>query len=532
MTLNFAALLARVYNFSIHKRAAIAFIAGALATSSMPPWNAWPVLWVAFPAFLILLEASKSNREAFYTGWSFGFGYFAIGFAWIGNAFFVDSETFAALAVPSIGGLAAGFALYAAIVGLLLRVLTPPIANDWPGANFIPTICRISIFSSVWALVEWWRGWFMTGLPWNPIGSTWTTVPATLQGASLFGVYGLSFLTVFAASALVLVTVQSSRRMAPVAVILFHTPLIAMTVWGAVRLPSSDIEFVPDIMLRLVQPNIAQVDKWRPGLREQHVLEQVRLSTTNADNVTHVLWAETAVPFPLNQAAGALAATAQAAPKNGYVLTGAPRVIGQRSDRQAFNSFFAVTPDGKIKAVYDKTHLVPFGEYMPLREYIPIPQITGGTGFTPGIGAVMITLPGLPSFSPLICYEVIFPGAVTSNGDRPSWLFNLTNDAWFGDSSGPHQHLAAAQMRSVEEGLPVVRVANTGISAVMDGYGRILDTIPLGKKGFLDHRLPKALNPTLFSSFEHGPFLGFVIFLMAITIWISRRHSKKYMNQA
>lgn len=492
----------------------------------MPPWNAWPVLWIAFPVFMILLEASKSNREAFYTGWSFGFGYFAIGFAWIGNAFFVDSETFAALAVPSIGGLAAGFALYVAVVGFLVRMITPPIESHWPGSNFIPLICRIIIFASIWALVEWWRGWFMTGLPWNPIGSTWTATSTTLQGASLFGVYGLSFLTVLAASAIVLVTVQSSKRRTRVAVILLHTPLIATAVWGAVRLPSSGSEFVPNIMLRLVQPNIAQADKWRPGLREQHLLEQVRLSKTNADNVTHVLWAETAVPFPLNQATGARAATAQAAPKNGYVLTGAPRIIGQRVDRQAFNSFFAIAADSTIKAVYDKAHLVPFGEYMPLQKYIPIPQITGGTGFTPGIGPAMIKLPGLPSFSPLICYEVIFAGAVTSNRGRPSWLLNLTNDAWFGDSSGPHQHLAAAQMRSVEEGLPMARVANTGISAVMDGYGRILGSIPLGEKGYLDSRLPKALSPTLFSRFEHKPFLGFASFLMAIVILISRRHSK------
>ena len=526
MTLNFTALAARIRNSTKHKRAAVAFIAGALATSSMPPWNAWPVLWIAFPAFLILLEASKSNREAFYVGWSFGFGYFAIGFAWIGNAFFVDSETFAALALPSIGCLAAGFAIYVAFVGLVVRALTPMVKNIWPGVNFTLAVCRVAIFASGWALVEWFRGWFMTGLPWNPIGSTWVTVPETLQGASIFGVYGLSFITVLAASALVLVTAPSSKLLTRVAIIFFHAPLIAITVWGAVRLSSANVEFVPNIMLRLVQPNIAQVDKWRPGLREQHVLEQVRLSTTNAADVTHVLWAETAVPFPLNVASGALAVTAQAAPKNGYVLTGAPRVIGQRADRQAFNSFFAVAPDSTIRAVYDKTHLVPFGEYMPLGEYIPLPQITGKTGFTPGIGPATITLPGIPSFSPLICYEVIFPGAVTSDKDRPSWLLNLTNDAWFGDSSGPHQHLAAAQMRSVEEGLPMARVANTGTSAVIDGYGRILGTIPLGEKGFLDHRLPRALSPTLFSRFEHWPFLGFASLLMVIAIWISRRHSK------
>ena len=526
MNLSISRLLTLAQQASTIRRAGCAFLFGALATAAMPPWHLWPVLWIALPALLILVEAAKTNRAAFLTGWAFGFGHFATGFAWIGNAFFVDSETFAALAVPAIGGLAAGFALYTGCAVLLVRLLLPQAEDEWPATKNIRSICQVCIFAAAWAFVEWWRGWFLTGLPWNPIGSVWVALPALLQGASLIGVFGLSLLTVLAASASTVLFLNDSRRMAVVVVVICHAPLILLSGWGALRLSTADTNYVPNVMLRLVQPNIAQADKWRPGLREGHVLEQVRMSTTDAADVTHVLWAETAVPFPLNQATGALAATARAVPENGYVLTGAARVLGQQSGRQAFNSLFAVAANGAIAAVYDKTHLVPFGEYMPLQDIIPLPQLTGGTGFTAGLGPVSISLPGLPAFSPLICYEVIFPGAVVEDDQRPAWLFNLTNDAWFGDSSGPHQHLAAAQLRAVEEGLPVVRVANTGISAVADGYGRLTGRIPLGEKGILDSRLPVKLQATLFSIFGHGPFLIITLVLALVAVGIARKDAK------
>jgi apolipoprotein N-acyltransferase len=506
-------------------RAGVAFLLGASATLAMPPWHLWPVIWIALPAFLFLIEITKTKREAFFLGWAFGFGHFATGFAWIGNAFFVDRETFAALAVPAIGGLAAGFALYFGFVALATRLISPLKDQAWPHTKFIRSVCQLCLFAAAWALVEWWRGWFMTGLPWNPLGSIWVAVPALMQGASLMGVYGLSLLTVIAAAACFLFIPGAFRRATLITVMLCHLPLVTVALWGTLRLNTAELGSVPGVMLRLVQPNIAQADKWRPGFRERHLLEQVQMSTTNADNVTHVLWAETAVPFPLNQAAGALAATAQAAPAEGYVLTGAPRIEGQLANRRAYNSLFAVAGNGTIAAVYDKAHLVPFGEYMPLQELIPLPQLTGGTGFTPGIGRALIALPGLPAFSPLICYEIIFSGAVTG-ATRPAWLFNLTNDAWFGDSSGPHQHLASAQLRAVEEGLPVVRVANTGISAVIDGYGHISGQIELGKKGVLDSQLPLDLPPTLFSRFGHWPFLAFTLAFAAGAIALSRKSEK------
>lgn len=515
-------MIKRVQKAPAGVRLGLAFAFGALSTLAMPPWTLWPVLWICLPVFLLLSETFETRRSTFLFGWSFGFGYFSTGFAWIGNAFFVESDTFGALAVPAIGGLAAGFALYVGFVALALKLVPRLKADAWPQSRLLHAVSKLVLLAAAWALVEWWRGWFLTGLPWNPIGSTWTTTLPVLQSASLFGVYGLTLITVLGAGAGALLVDRNKTRVA-LAVVL-QVPLLLAYGWGSSRM-ATPVPAVEDVTLRLVQPNIPQADKWRPGLREAHVREQVAMSTANAENVTHVLWAETAVPFPLNQAAGALALTAQAAPENGFVLTGAARIEQENGKRRAYNSLFAVASDGGLAATYDKFHLVPFGEYMPLQDYIPIPQLTGGSGFTPGPGPVTINLPALPPFSPLICYEIVFPGAVTDSSARPAWLFNLTNDAWFGISSGPYQHLAAAQMRAVEEGLPVVRVANTGISAVIDGYGRITARIELGTKGYVDSALPSDLRPTPFSRLGHWPFLVFSIGLGLAAIIMGRRAS-------
>jgi len=520
-------ILARLSNTPLRIRGLGAAALGALATSAMPPWSIVPVLWIALPGFLILLNTATSWRSAAGLGWLFGFGFFATGFGWITNAFYVDRETFAALAVPAVGGLAAGFALYIAICGFIFWAMRPR------GQTTIVSESGFYLLAvaSVWTLVEWWRGWFLTGLPWNPMGSTWTETLPVLQGASVFGVYGLSFITVVAASSLMLLSTTSKRRIAIALIAVTHAPLGMIAVWGTQTLSGAQAENVADVMLRLVQPNIAQADKWLPEQRAQHVFNQVAMSTLEADGITHVLWAETAVPFFLNTADEALAVVARASPLEGMLLTGAPRLSGSGDTRNLYNSLFALNAEGVVRATYDKAHLVPFGEYMPLREYIPIPQLTGGSGFSAGPGPVTLNLDGLPPVSPLICYEVIFAGNVTAGDDRPAWLFNLTNDAWFGESSGPFQHLAAAQLRAVEEGLPLVRVANTGISAVIDSRGRILKSIPIGTQGVIDHPLPGALPPTLFARYGHWPLLTLCITIL-IAAGLARRNVSKNANNS
>lgn len=523
MTARLNALINRAQRTRISVRLGLAFAFGALTTLSMPPWNIWPVLWVTMPGFLLLAATFATRRSTFLFGWAFGFGFFSTGFVWIGNAFFVDSATFGALAVPAIGGLAAGFGLFIGFVALALKLLPTPGPDAWPNAKLVHAVARVVLLAAAWSLVEWWRSWFLTGLPWNPIGSTWVTTPSILQSASIVGVFGLSLITVLGASAAALLVGPAPDRRRWGLILGLQIPLLVMFGWGSYRLNGATTDTVPGIVLRMVQPNIAQADKWRPGLREKHVREQVALSTTNAEDVTHVLWSETAVPFPLNQAVGARTLTAQAAPENGFVLTGAVRIEQQDGTRRAYNSMFAVGRDASLAATYDKFHLVPFGEYMPLQDLIPIPQLTGGSGFASGTGPVTLTLPGLPAFSPLICYEIVFPGAVADPASRPAWLFNLTNDAWFGLSSGPYQHLGSAQLRAVEEGLPVVRVANTGISAVINGYGVVLTRIGLGEKGYADSPLPVDLPPTLYARLGNWPFLLLALGLAAGALGLVRR---------
>ena len=253
---------------------------------------------------------------------------------------------------------------------------------------------------------------------------------------------------------------------------------------------------VPGVRLRLVQANIPQRQKWQPQLRAGHLQRHIALSRqASANPPTHVIWPEAAVPFFLANDEVVRAAAATAVPRGGVLITGSPRRSSDNGDGRFWNAAHAITGDGQIVASYDKAHLVPFGEYVPLRGVLPIDKLVPGQGdFTPGAGRQTIAIPGLPPVSPLICYEAIFPGAAARSDDRPGWLLNLTNDAWFGTFAGPQQHFAIASARAVEEGLPLVRAANTGISAIIDPYGRPVATLGLGMEGVIDSGLPRALE--------------------------------------
>jgi apolipoprotein N-acyltransferase len=310
-------------------------------------------------------------------------------------------------------------------------------------------------------------------------------------------------------------------------------PLILLAIiWagGSWRLLGVKTKFVDDVLLRLVQPNILQKDKWKAQLRGKHLDNLLALSSApmkygKSERPTHIIWPETATPFVLDRNNSALRVIAQIIPPKGALLTGSPRRTSiNKTTTKLWNSLHIVGPDAKILATYDKFHLVPFGEYVPFRKYLnnflPLIKLTEGrVDFSSGPGQRTITVPGAPRVSPLICYEVIFSGAVTSSDKRdmpqPEWLLNITNDAWFGVSSGPYQHLAAAQLRAVEEGLPLVRVANTGISAVIDGYGRIQKASNLNERTYIDAPLPMPLKtPTFFSKTKAAGVLLLVFSLI------------------
>jgi apolipoprotein N-acyltransferase len=368
------------------------------------------------------------------------------------------------------------------------------------------------------------RGNLFTGFPWNLTGTAWTDLETMMQPAALIGLYGLSMLTVLVAAipASLAGTAHGPRRWAPAAL-----AAVLLAVWwaaGMMRLLGAAADTVPEVRLRLVQPDIPQSLKWDPALRERHVIHTMQLTRQPGhERVTHIVWPEAAVPFPLSTDATLRQAIATVVPPGGLLLTGAPRIAGEGRSFQVWNSLYAIDGSGAMAGVFDKFHLVPLGEYVPLRGIIPLEKITHGMGdFTAGPGPRTLPLPGLPPVSPLICYEVIFPGEVVESGRRPGWLLNVTNDAWFGISSGPYQHLATARVRAVEEGLPLVRAANNGISAVVDPYGRVTARLGLGAMGVVDASLPRALEPTLFARAGNLATAGLGLLLLALAAAVRR----------
>lgn len=511
-------LALRVRSLSGWRRHALALILGALAAAALPPVYAVPLLWVAFPGLVWLIDGSRGVRGAAAVGWSFGVGHFAAGLYWLVHAFLVDPERFAWMAPFAIVGLSAGLATFPALAAAVTRAVSRP------GTG------RVLALAAAWTGAEVLRAWALTGFPWNLTASVWSGLPAMMQLAAVIGSFGVSLLTVaVAAMPSVLDNRKGWKAMAAAVAV-----LAVLWIGGALRLgaagPLAEVPSVPGVRLRLVQANIEQTLKWRPELREAHFLRHIKMSRDlGFEAVTHVIWPETAAPYSLDLDAGSQAMIAKAVPPGGAVITGAPRWTppGQEP-KQAWNSVFVIGSGGKVVGVYDKAHLVPFGEYVPLRGLLPIPKLTeGALEFSAGPGRQTLTAPGLPPFSPLICYEAIFPGQVAAAEPRPAWLLNPTNDAWYGHSAGPYQHFAAARWRAVEEGLPLVRAAVTGISGVVDPYGRVVARIGLGREGVLDSPLPLPLpGLTPYARWGNAPIVLTIIFLLGtIFLWARRLNS-------
>jgi len=476
------------------RRRGVALACGLAVTASLPPLHLLPLLVPAFTALVWLCNGSCNNkapwRSAFAVGWWFGFGSFITGLYWIAEALLIDPGRFGWMMPFAVFGLPALLAVFPAGVTLLLYV------TDIRG------VAQILLFAVLWTAMEWARGHVLTGFPWNLVGYVWTVSDTVSQLGAVTGIWGLSFLTIFvAAMPAVLAHTTISIRARWCAVASAAALLGGVWIGGAERLhlaPSPDAKetTVPGVKLRLIQANIAQDLKWRSDQSEAILNKYLQLSTSpRVETITHIVWPETAIPFSLWDDLAHRAAIAKAAPERGLVVTGYDHVIrtGQQLLR-VWNSLASIDATGGITHVYDKHHLVPFGEFVPFRALLSVAKVTDGDmDFTPGDGPRTVNLPGLPLVSPLICFEAIFPDQVVAVGDRPHWLLNLTNDAWFGSSSGPYQHFQMARMRAIEQGLPLVRVAVTGISAVVDPYGRIIKQLALGQEGVVDAALPRAL---------------------------------------
>lgn len=491
----------------------VAVLAGVIAAYGFPPHSHGWLLSLALVAFALRLPLS-SPRSAAFLGWLFGTAWQFTALTWVSEAFLVAIPGLGLAALGPVFGLSAGLGLFAATAIFLWR-------KYWPGAD----VCTAGSFLGLavaLSFAEWCMGHVLTGFPWAIASLAFVETRLAHAGAYV-GAYGISLLLYAAPLAFfgAAATIFRTRRIGIGSFLIVAATSSALAAaWFAPEDPGAASEPGVDWpVIRIVQGNTPQREKWRPGNQTAIFANHMALSRAPAERpLAAIVWPETATPFPVNEAPHALSALGVAAPEGGYVILGAPlRSREEGGGYRHTNSLVAVDGDGAIVATYDKAHLVPGGEYVPFEDYLPIDKFVPGRGsFSPGPGIRTIALAGLPAFSPLICYEVIFPGAVALDDERPAFLLNITNDAWYGTSAGPYQHLAITRMRAIEEGLPLVRAANTGISAAFDGRGRELGRIPLEETGFIDIALPPPQPPTIYALYGDQPyFILLAVFSLA-----------------
>jgi apolipoprotein N-acyltransferase len=505
-------------------RYALAVVLGALLAAAMPPVDLSPVVFISLPGLIWLDGGSERGWSSFGLGYAFGMGFFVAGLYWMTAALFVDiaqywwALPFALLGVPAL------LSFFIAVPMGLLALATQRFG--------LAGAARVCLFAVLWCAGEWARGHVLTGLPWNLVGYAWSGgfpgALSLLQVTAWTGIYGLSFITTLAAALLALL---GAARPWPRPVWSQSGPVIAAALlllvpagYGALRLSNAPTH-LGDTVLRLVQPSIPQSLKWDQSAAEENFHRLLELSGTGGDHPpAAVIWPEGAATFYLERDAAHRQEAAAIAPRGGYLITGAIRADTATGERtRYYNSIEAIDGNGSIRATYDKSHLVPFGEYIPLRGLLPIGGfIAGSTDLSAGPGPRTISLPGLPPFAAAICYEAIFPHAVVDESHRPDWILNVTNDAWYGRTSGPYQHFAIARTRAVEEGLPLVRVGNNGISGVIDPEGRVAAHTTLDAIGYADVTLPDPRPETLYARTGDWIFAVFLLLGLIPAAWQAR----------
>ena len=499
------------------RRLLFAFLAGAVSALGFAPVEFFPALLLGFAALVLLLDGADQSphpfRKAAVSGWAFAFGQYLVGWHWIGYAFLVDPSAHLWQMPFALIFLTGGLAIYAGVACALALCFW----QDGPA--------RLLVFAVFYAVSEWVRGHALTGFPWNLQAYGWGASWAVMQSAALVGAYGLSFLTILLGASLAEFCAAPRRIGMPVAIVLLFVGLWG---YGTFQLTETPINTVPNMLVRLVQPDVPQNQKY---VRRYVVRNWQRLlNLSNAPGpVSLIVWPEAATPFLLARSPVALDAIATLTRGGRTLMTGSARAASSADRISFYNSLYIFGPGGRQEAVYDKSHLVPFGEYVPfasLLNRIGITKLTEGqAGFSSGDGPHTYHVPGVPDVTPLICYEIIFPGAVTAR-QRPGWLVNVTDDSWFGPWAGPIQHLLIARVRAIEEGLPVARAANTGISAMIDPMGRMTAHLDLGHMGVVDAPLPRALAPTLYARFGDTLFVLLLLAAIASAFVMARKDAR------
>ncbi|UZW56865.1 apolipoprotein N-acyltransferase [Sphingobium sp. JS3065] len=509
-----------------------ALLAGFLSATGFEPLKLWPVTLACLALLILLIQRAPDRRSAFSRGWLFGVGHFTLGLNWIAHAFtFQDAmpHWFGYGAVILLSLYLAVYPGLATLAACYLLPKLPSLSREGPGvgterseASALPFIL---LFAATWLASEYLRATAFTGFAWNPLGVT--LLPTGIAIAStLIGTYGLAALAILASGALLLTFRRQFRQAAALA-----APLIALALWGHLSPAPPTPAGAPRI--RVVQPNIGQDEKYSPELEQAHFRTLATLAGTPRPAPRLIFWPEAAIPAYLDLEPDWRARLAGLLGPGDLLMTGATKVYFKQVEKDgitesalsgANNSLFIVDPKARLLGRYDKAHLVPYGEYLPMRQFLqPLGLsrlVPGAVDFWPGPGPQSLTLPATLGRPPLkmgvqICYEIIFSGQVVDKANRPAFLFNPSNDAWFG-SWGPVQHLAQARLRALEEGIPIIRSTPTGVSAVVDARGHILSRIAHHRAGFLDTALPPALPPTLFARLGNwAPFASMLTLLAA-----------------
>ncbi|WP_170761570.1 apolipoprotein N-acyltransferase [Ruegeria lacuscaerulensis] len=483
-------------------RVTLAALLGALAAFGLAPYGVWVATLIALVLLAPLFLSTETRRRAAWLGWAFATGYFAHALSWIIEPFLVDAERHAWMAPFALNFMAGGLALFWALAFWIARR-----PDGRPVAQAIFLAVAVS-------LMECARGYVLTGFPWAGLAQVWVDTPAG-QLLSLFGPYGLGALTLLATLPLGAALALRNGFALPTALTIGAACLI---LGYAVSRPAV---IWTDHIVRLIQPNAPQHQKWDPDYAPLFFARQIEF-TAAEPRPELIVWPETSVPAWLGSAQPYLNTIADAA-------QGTPVFLGiQRGDGpQIYNSMIYLNEKGQQQGLYDKHHLAPFGEYVPFGEVMARFGIYGmaattGHGFSAGPGAALMEAGKLGMALPLICYEAVFTQDVLSAPGRADFLLQITNDAWFGTRSGPYQHLVQAQMRAIEQGLPMMRSANTGVSAMIDPHGRITKALPLGQAGYLDTKLPAPLPPTLYATMGDNPVILMLLALF-VPLWLVNR---------
>jgi apolipoprotein N-acyltransferase len=509
------------------RRALTAFLAGALLVLAQAPFDFPAVGFVSFPILVWLLDGATGDasagrlgrlRPAFATGWWFGFGYFLAGLWWIGGALLVEADAFAWALPFAVVGIPLALAFFYGFATVLARLL-------WSS-----DIGRIAALAAGFGIAEWLRGFLFTGFPWNDVGYAAMPVPLLMQGVSVVGMVGMNVLAVFVFA---LPALLAGERHRCLGVALFVLLLCADLGFGYFRLTLPAPQASRTLDVRIVQPSVDLTEKWDASVRDRIFSTMLALSSQPPE-LTHaapqlILWPETSVPFLFTERPQALTALGDMLEPGQMLLAGAVREEGASdAGKRYYNSVVAVDDSGEIVDAVDKVHLVPFGEYLPLAgllKALGIEQfVAGPMDFSAGTGRHAIALPGGVRAVPFICYEVIFPDMVSVDVASADIIVNVTNDAWFGDTPGPYQHFRQAQVRAVENGLPLLRSANNGVSAVIDPRGRIVEALALDARGAMDVRVPIVKRPSVSADQRRINGFGLLLLLLVSAAFLSVRH--------